>query len=432
MEDKMNTGFKLTESYARDLDQEDPLRGFRGKFQIGDENTIYLDGNSLGRLPLKTKQLISEITEKQWGNQLIESWNQHWYEKPGQLGDKIAPVIGATPGEVIVSDSTSVNLYKLASAALRFQKGKKKIVSDRFNFPTDLYILEGILKEFGPGYHIELAGSSDNISIDTNDLKAKITDHTALVVLSLVAFKSSYLYDAAEITAYAHHMGAMVLWDLSHAAGAVPVNLNQIKADLAVGCTYKYFNGGPGSPAFLYVRKDLQDKLESPVQGWFGDHQPFRFDMTYQPAAGIRRFLAGTPPVISLMAIEPGIDLLREAGMEKIHQKSMLQTSYFLFLARLRLEPLGFSSGSPAEQKHRGAHVSLKHPEAYRICQALIHPQQSSLKIIPDFREPDNIRFGLTPLYTSFFEIWQSITRLKEIMQNEEYKKFPVSRKPVT
>ena len=432
MEDKIYTGFELSESYARALDHKDPLRRFRGQFHINDENTIYLDGNSLGRLPLKTKQLISEVTNKQWGNQLIESWNQHWYEKPGQLGDKIAPVIGATQGEVIVSDSTSVNLYKLASAALRFQEGKNRIVSDRFNFPTDLYILEGLLKEFDPGYHIELAGSPDNISIDTNELKAKITGQTALVVLSMVAFKSSYLYDAAEITDYAHQMGAMVLWDLSHAAGSVPTNLNLIKADLAVGCTYKYLNGGPGSPAFLYVRKDLQDKLQSPIQGWFGDHQPFRFDMSYQPATGIRRFLAGTPPVISLMAIDPGIDLLREAGMEKIRQKSILQTSYFLFLAREKLGALGFYSGSPAEQKHRGAHVSLKHPESYRICQALINPNQSPLTIIPDFREPDNIRFGLAPLYTSFFEIWQTITRLKEIMKTREYEKFEVSRKPVT
>ncbi len=424
--------FDTSEDFAIKMDNTDPLKDFRNHFYFADKNTIYLDGNSLGRLPLKTKQLIADITENQWGNELIESWNNHWYEKPMELGNKIAQLIGASPGEVVVSDSTSVNLYKLAHAALKYNPGKTNVVSDVFNFPTDLYILQGLLKEFGPGYHLSLAESNDGISIDLEDLKEKIDKNTALVVLSLVAFKSSFFYDAAEITEWAHKQGALVLWDLSHAAGAVPIELNKTNADLAVGCTYKYLNGGPGAPAFLYVNKKWQEKLASPVQGWFGDNRPFEFDLKYQPAEGIRRFLAGTPPVISLMAVEPGLDILLEAGIKNLREKSLRQSEYFLFLTNKILADLGFKTGSPVAPEQRGSHISLKHPEGYRICQALIHPQKNAPKIIPDFREPDNIRFGITPLYTTFSELRKTIFRLKEIVTTKEFKKFSVARKVVT
>jgi len=424
--------FDTSEGFARKMDDQDPLKDFRNRFFISDEKVIYLDGNSLGRLPVKTQSLIREVTENQWGSQLIESWNKHWYEKPTELGNKIARLIGADEGEVVVSDSTSVNLYKLAHAALRYNSGKTKVVSDIFNFPTDLYILQGLIREFGTGYHVTLAQSSDDISIDREDLKAKIDENTALVLLSLVSFKSSFFYDAAEITDWAHKKGALVLWDLSHAAGAVPVELSKTDADLAVGCTYKYLNGGPGAPAFLYVNKKLHNKLASPVQGWFGDSRPFQFDLNYEPANGIRRFLTGTPPVTSLMAIEPGVDILLEAGIENLRNKSIRQSEYFLILADEILKKEGFGSGSPADYKRRGSHISLKHPEGYRICQALIHPKNSDLKIIPDFREPDNIRFGITPLYTSFSDIRKTVFRLKEIIATREYEGFSATRKVVT
>jgi kynureninase len=428
----MNFNFDNSPDFAHVSDANDELKHFRERFYIADPNTIYLDGNSLGRLPKRTKALTIDITEKQWGTTLIESWNKNWYEMPTRLGDKIAQIIGADAGEVIVSDSTSVNLYKLVYAALNFQKGKTTVVSDVFNFPTDLYIIQGILNEKGPDYKIVLAESKDSISADMHDLKEKITENTALVVLSLVAFKSSFLYQAEKVTEWAHQKGALVLWDLSHAAGAVPVELNKTGADLAVGCSYKYLNGGPGAPAFLFVKKELQDELFSPIQGWFGHNQPFQFSLDFSPAKGIRKFLTGTPPVLSLMAIEPGLDLLLEAGMEKLRAKSISQIEYFLFLAKEKLEKFGFVSGTPSDYKNRGSHVSLKHQEGYRICQALIHPNNNGIKIIPDFREPDNIRFGITALYTTFSEIWQTINRLKEIMESKEYQYFSEVRNSVT
>jgi kynureninase len=428
----MNQVFENTFEFAEEQDKSDILKDFRNRFYIADENTIYLDGNSLGRLSLKTKDLISEVVEKQWGTNLIESWNNSWYHKSEELGNKIAQIIGASNGEVLVCDSTSVNLYKLVKAALKFQKERNQIVSDVFNFPTDLYILQGIVKESGKDYELILAQAKDDISIDLEDLKKKISDKTALVVLSMVAFKSSFLYDAAEITKWAHEKGAMVLWDLSHAAGAVPVELNKIGADLAVGCTYKYLNGGPGSPAFLYVRKDLQEKLTSPIQGWFGDKNPFEFDLNYQPSAGIKKFLAGTPPVISQMAIEPGLDLTIEADIENIHNKSILLSNYFIQLALEKLAKFGFEIGSPLNSEQRGSHVSLKHPDSFRICKALISPAKGKIKVIPDFREPDNIRFGFTPLYTTFTEIWKTVERITEIMETKEFELYSKERETVT
>ena len=428
----MNSTFNLTIDFARQLDENDVLSDYRKRFYFADENTIYLDGNSLGRLPLITKDLLDMVVEKQWGTDLIESWNKNWYTKSGVLGNKIAQIIGASDGEVIVSDSTSVNLYKLAKAAINFQKGKTRIVSDVFNFPTDLYILQGIVQEFGNDYELILANSKDEISIDLDDLKSKINENTALVVLSMVAFKSAFLYNAYEITEWAHKKGALILWDLSHAAGAVAVELKKSNADLAVGCTYKYLNGGPGSPAFLYVRKDLQEKLNSPIQGWFGEENPFEFGLNYRPASGIRKFMTGTPPVLNLLAIEPGLDLLIESGMENLNKKRLKQSEYFIFLTMKILSKYGFEIGSPFNSEFRGSHISLKHPEAYRICQSLIHPKISTIKVIPDFREPDNIRFGLTPLYTTFNEVWQTVARLKNIMETTEYEFFSNERKLVT
>jgi kynureninase len=418
-------------AFAQKMDKNDALKDFRSFFYFKDEETIYLDGNSLGRLPLKTRELISKAVNEQWGSQLIESWNRNWYHKPAELGDKIAKLTGAAPGEVIVCDNTSANLYKLAYAALKLQTGKTRIVSDVFNFPTDLYILQGLINDFGNRHELVLARSTDNITINSDDLYEKTDDNTALVVLSLVAFKSSFLYNALEVNRMAHKKGALVLWDLSHAAGAVEVELNKSGADLAVGCTYKYLNGGPGSPAFLYVRTNLQEKLANPIQGWFGDNNPFSFGLKYQPSKGIKKFLTGTPPILSLLAIEPGIDMLLQAGIQKITEKSRRQTSYFISLSK-SLVPFGFTAGYPQEPEYRGSHVSLKHQEGYRITQALINPGKSTPRIIPDFREPDNIRFGITPLYTTYTELWQTIQRLREIVVTREYEYFSQVKNAVT
>lgn len=417
---------------ACNADKEDRLAPFRDRFYKPDPDLVYLDGNSLGRLLLKTSDQLAEMAHDQWGEKLIESWNQHWYDMPLRLGNKIAPLIGASEGEVIMADNTSTNLYKLAHGALRFQAGRTRVVSDTLNFPTDLYILQGILKDAGPQYELVLAGTKDDIHPDLEELDQLIDNNTALVVLSLVTFKSGYLYDLEKITRLAHTRGALILWDLSHAAGAVPVGLNEAGADLAVGCSYKYLNGGPGSPAFLYVREDLRPKIHSPVQGWFGEENPFRFGLQYTAACSVRKYLSGTPPILSLGATEPGIDILAEAGLENLRNKSVRQSEYLLKLLHEKLVPLGFSPGSPENSDRRGSHVAIRHPRAYQICQALIHPEPGNPRIIPDFRDPDIIRVGITPLYTTYTELYIAVSRIRDIMQNKVYLKFPEERKTVT
>jgi len=417
---------------ARLLDEQDELSGYRSKFISADEKLIYLDGNSLGRLPSGSKTILEHSVNFEWGERLIRSWNEDWYTKNIELGDKIARIAGASEGEVIITDTTSVNLYKLAYAALSFQKGRRRIVTDDLNFPSDLYILQGLVKEFGEEYELAVVSSRDGMTIDTGDLKAEIDENTALVSLSHVAFKSAFMYSMKEITALTHEKGAMILWDLSHSIGAVPGELNTSHADLAVGCTYKYLNGGPGSPAFLYVRKDLQDKLTSPIWGWFGEKNPFDFELKYRPGEGIKRFLAGTPPIISMKAIEPTLDMINEAGMTRIRRKSVSQSEFLLRLAEEFLWPLGFQAGSPIDPEMRGSHVSLRHPEAYRICKALIDPDIGKAVVIPDFREPDNIRLGITPLYTTYTEIYEAVREIRDIVENRLFLKYSGEREQVT
>ena len=414
------------------LDNQDGLAGYRSRFIYGDEKLIYLDGNSLGRLPVESKAILDRSVSYEWGERLIRSWNEDWFTKNIELGDKIARIAGASEGEVVITDTTSVNLYKLAHAALRFQKGRTRIVTDELNFPSDLYILQGLVKEFGEEYELVVVASRDGITIDAGDLKAVIDDNTALVSLSHVAFKSAFRYSMKEITALAHEKGAMILWDLSHSIGAVPGELNESDADLAVGCTYKYLNGGPGSPAFLYVRKDLQEKLSSPIWGWFGEKNPFDFELKYRPGEGIKRFLAGTPPILALKTIEPTVDMMIETGMHPIRKKSVYQSEYLLKLAEEFLWPLGFQSGSPVDHEKRGSHVSLRHPEAYRICKALIDPEVGENVVIPDFREPDNIRLGITPLYTIYTEIFTAVREIRNIVENELFSKYSPAREHVT
>lgn len=417
---------------ALSLDEQDELSAYRSKFISGKEKLIYLDGNSLGKLPAESKAILERSVNIEWGERLIRSWNEGWFTKNAELGDKIAQIAGASEGEVIITDTTSVNLYKLAHAALNFKMGRTRIVTDELNFPSDLYILQGLVKEFGEGYELIIVPSRDGMTIDTMDLKEAIVDNTALVSLSHVAFKSSFRYNMKEITSLVQDKGAMILWDLSHSIGAVPGELNESNADLAVGCTYKYLNGGPGSPAFLYVRKDLQDKLSSPIWGWFGEKNPFDFELNYRPGEGIKRFLTGTPPILSLKPIEPTLDMMNEISMERIRKKSVSQSDFLIRIAEKFLYPLGFQTGSPMDPEKRGSHLSLRHPEAYRICKALIDPDLGETVVIPDFRDPDNIRFGITPLYTAYTELFIAVREIRSIVEDKLFLKYSLKREQVT
>jgi kynureninase len=437
----------LTQDDALQRDAQDELAAFRERFYFeeappGSPCLIYLDGNSLGRLPLQTALAMEEVISNQWGRQLIRSWGQHWLAAPVRAGEAIAGLVGAAPGQVIVCDSTSINLYKLAMAALALRPGCSAIVSDQLNFPSDLYILQGCLETTFAG-RASQPGSSQSLPElrlappapgsggslpDLDALLAAIDEQVALVSLSQVAFKSGYLYDVAEITRQAHAAGALVLWDLSHSAGALPIELDAWDVDFAVGCTYKYLNGGPGAPAFLYVNRRLQDSAVSPIRGWFGQDQPFRFDLQYTPAPGIQRFQTGTPPVLSLLALEQGLAILPEAGLERIRRKSLAQTSYLIELFDARLRPLGFELGTPRDPAQRGSHVSLRHPEGYRINRALIE----ELAVLPDFREPDNLRLGIAPLYTSFLDIWEAVGRIAQVVEERRYLNYPETRLSVT
>lgn len=423
---------KYSADYAKLLDEQDELKSFRSKFDLQDKNLIYLDGNSLGVLPKSTKTHIERVVANEWGSGLIRSWNEGWYTRPRSIGEKLAKIIGAQPDEVILTDSTSVNLFKLAFAALKHQTNRNEIVSDNLNFPSDLYILQGLIDIFGNRHKLNLASSTDGLTVSMEELDMLINEKTALLTLSHVVFKSAFMYNMSDVNNLTHRKGSMVLWDLSHAVGAVPVNLNESNADMAIGCTYKYLNGGPGSPAFLYVRKDLQEKLQSPIWGWFGQNKPFDFNLDYQPANGIDRFLAGTPPVLSLSTIDPSLDIIIEARMDRIRTKSIRQTEYLLSLFNEFLLPLGFEVGSPTNPEQRGSHISIKHPEAYRICKALIDPNIGSKVVIPDFREPDNIRLGIAPLYNTYTDIFEALTQIQFIVKGNKYLEYNPQRESVT
>lgn len=422
------TQIDTSEEYARALDAADPLAPFRQRFVIDDPSLIYLDGNSLGRLPQATLALSDDIVRRQWGGRLIRSWNEGWMDLSGRIGSKIADVIGAKTNEVVMADSTSVNLFKLALAVLRSSGDRNEIVTDALNFPSDRYILESVARLGQSGSMVRVAPSDDGLTVAEDAIDRLITERTALVALTHTAFKSGFTYDLAAITALAHRKGARILWDVSHSVGALPVDVGNAQADLAVGCGYKYLNGGPGAPAFLFVREDSQKALDNPLSGWFSHRQQFAFAPDYEPAEDINRFLTGTPPVVSLALMEPGIDLHLEAGMGAIRAKSICQSEYFISLWENILVPQGFTLNSPRNPDLRGSHVSLGHPEAYRIDQSLIHDRG----IIPDFRTPDLLRFGITPLYTRYGELRSAIMALREIVRDRLYERFPVQPTGVT
>ena len=426
--------------FAKQLDIQDPLASYREQFVITDPDLIYLDGNSLGRMPKAAAERAKQIVDEEWGGDLIRGWNKGWWEEPSSVGNKIGQLIGAAPGQVMVSDTTSINLFKLVMTALKYQPHKKRIITDTLNFPSDLYILQGCVKLLSPspagrgdggegGHEIIRIGSLDNdITPDLATLDSAIDEDTALVTLSHVVFKSGFIYDMRRITELAHAQGALVLWDLSHSVGSIPIALDDCNVDLAIGCTYKYLNGGPGSPAFLYVRKSLQEKLSSPIWGWWGQNKPFDFGLDYEPAPGVQRFLAGTQPMISLLTMEASLDSILTAGMDAIRTKSILMTDYASYLTDTWLASLDFTLGSPRDSAIRGSHISIRHPDGYRINRALIE----EMNVIPDFRSPDNIRMGFAPLYTSFTEIWQGFDRIKRVIDEKRYEKYPRQKLLVT
>ena len=401
--------FLPTHDFARQLDQTDPLAEYRQKFVIADPGMIYLDGNSLGRLPKATAERTRKVVEQEWGANLIRGWNQNWWHAPARVGEKIAGLVGAAPGQVTVCDSVSINLFKLASAALSLRPERTRIITDTLNFPSDLYILQGLAGMLGGRHEIvRISSTNEGITPDLAALQAAIDKNTALVTFSHVLFKSGYLYDMAAITEMVHRKGALVLWDLSHSVGAVPIELDACHVDLAIGCTYKYLNGGPGSQAFLYVRRDLQEQVASPIWGWWGQDSPFAFGLDYIPAPGIARFLSGSQGILALLAMEASLDLTIEAGIKPIREKSVRLTEYLIFLYDFLLAPLEFNLGSPRDPHLRGSHVSIRHPEGYRLNRALIE----EMNLIPDFREPDNLRLGLAALYTSYQEVWEGVDRI--------------------
>ena len=419
-------------NFANELDAKDDLAFFRNEFVIADTNLIYLDGNSLGRLPRRTIDFMKNVIENEWGDRLIRIWNDGWVNSPTELGAKIAKLVGAHADEIIITEATSINLFKLAIAALKAKNGRRKIISDTLNFPSDLYILQGVINLLGNTHHLDLLPSTDGITIASKEIENAIDNDTALVSLTHVAFKSSFMYDMETVTEQAHRVGALMLWDLCHSAGAVPVDLNGTNVDLAIGCTYKYLNGGPGAPAFLYVRRDLQAQLMQPMWGWFASKKPFDFELDFTPADDISRFRIGTPPMLSMKAVEPALDIILDAGMTRLRKKSLNQTEYLIYLADEWLTPLGFTLGTPREAKIRGSHVSLRHLESYRICRALIESPPPAVQVIPDFRAPDNIRLGITPLYTTFTEIYQALQRIKVIVEEKIYAKYSSEQLSVT
>jgi kynureninase len=389
----------------RALDSADPLRRFRDRFVLPD-GVIYLDGNSLGALPKAAIARQRAMVEEEWGSELIRSWNTRgWIDAPRRVGAKIATLIGAKPNEVIVADSTSVNLFKLIVAATALAPGRPQLLSEAGNFHTDLHIAAGAA---------ELARLRLDI-VERDALDSAIGPETNLLLLTHVHFKAGLRFDMAAMTARAKAAGALTLWDLSHSAGAVPLDLNRDGAELAVGCGYKYLNGGPGAPAFLYVAQALQDRLMPPLRGWMGHAEPFAFIDDYRPAPGIDRFLVGTPPMLSLGALESGVESFEGAEMTALWAKSVALFDLFADLALAHCPELDCIS--PSDPERRGSHISFRHPHAFELCQALIADG-----VIGDFRAPDVVRFGLTPLYLGFEDIWIAVERMRAILDSGRWR----------
>jgi len=385
------------------LDARDALAPLRERFTLP-EGILYLDGNSLGALPKATAARVAQVIEAEWGKDLIKGWRQHgWMALPSRVGEKIARLVGAEPGQVVAVDTTSINLFKLLAAALRLKPGRKTILSEAGNFPTDLYIAQGLAELLGSGYRLRL--------VEKDEILDAIDGDVAVVSLTHVDFKTAEIHDMAGITAHAQAKGALMLWDLCHSAGAVPVALDRCRADLAVGCGYKYLNGGPGAPAFLYVARRLQEALEQPLTGWLGHADPFAFEPHYRPAAGIARTVCSTPSVLGLAALECGVDAMLAADFAALNAKSTALTELFIRLIEERCSTFGFTLASPREAVRRGSQVSLRHRDGYAIVQALI-----ARGVIGDFRAPDYMRFGFAPVYLRYVDVWDAVEHLRRVM----------------
>jgi kynureninase len=414
---------------CQQLDAQDRLRPLREQFSLP-EGVIYLDGNSLGVLPKTAAARVAEVVTREWGQDLIRSWNSAgWFSLPQRLGDKIATLIGAEPGEVVATDSTSINLFKVLSAALTLAAqdapDRKRIVSERSNFPTDLYIAEGLCKE--RGYELQL--------LEPEEIASSLTSEVAVLMLTHVNYRTGAMHDMAALTALAHQAGVLAVWDRAHSAGAVPVALNAAQADFAVGCGYKYLNGGPGAPAFVWVNPKHADRFWQPLAGWWGHAAPFEFTPDYRPAAGITRYLCGTQPILSMAALECGLDVFVAAeslgGMAALRTKSLALTDLFIQLVEQRCGSHGLGLATPVEHAQRGSQVCLTREHgkdgsssgAFAIVQALI-----ARGVIGDFRAGDGqqhkdiLRFGFTPLYIGFEEVWIAVEHLKQVLESGEWK----------
>lgn len=395
----------MTRDDARKLDASDPLAFARERFELP-EGVIYLDGNSLGALPAATVQRLSEVAERQWGDDLIASWNAHgWIDWPTRIAAKLAPIVGAKPNELLIADSTSVCLFKLLAAAAQARPGRRTILTQRRNFPTDLYVAQGLADLLG----------LDLKAVPAEEVMGAIDEDTAVVTLTHVDYRSAAFYDMGAINDAAHSAGALVVWDLSHSAGAIEVDLNGTGSDLAVGCGYKYLNGGPGAPALVYVAERLQGELHSPLQGWMGHAEPFAFDDDYRPACGILSFLTGTPSILALAALEAGLDTFEGIAMSDVAAKSRALSQLFVDEAEARCGD-EMRLASPRDPALRGSHVVFAHPEGYAVMQALI-----DRGVIGDFRAPDLMRFGFTPLYTRFEDAWLAAEILSDILSSRAW-----------
>jgi kynureninase len=398
-----------TDLDPRPLDTADPLARFRDRFVPTDPGVVYLDGNSLGRPPKAALERLATIGET-WATRMIRGWEDGWLELPLVVGDRLAKgVLGAEPGAVAIGDSTTVNLYRLASAALDARQGRRTVVVERSEFPTDRYIVEGLARE--RDLEIRWLDGDPVEGLTTAEIASTFDADTALLILSAVNYRSATIVDMAAVTDAARAKGALVLWDLSHAGGSIPVELTANGIDLAVGCTYKYLNGGPGAPAWLYVRRELQDELRPPIQGWFAQSNQFEMGPTFERRAGIGGWLVGTPGIIGLTAAQAGIELVADAGIDAIRAKGIALTEYAIQLTDAWLAPLGCSVGSPREWARRGAHVSIRHTEARRLTRSMI-----DRGVIPDFRAPDSIRVGLSPLTTSFADVHAGISAIRDLL----------------
>ena len=420
---------------CRALDDRDPLRPLRDLFSVPD-GVIYLDGNSLGALPKAAAARVRQVVDDEWGRGLIRSWNEAgWFSLPQRVGDKIARLVGAGSGEVVATDSTSVNLYKVLSAAFRLtaadRPSRRRVVSERSNFPTDLYIIQALCRDHA--FELQL--------VEPDEVNAALTGETAVLALTHVNYRTGAMHDLAGVTAAAHQAGALMIWDLAHSAGAVPVDLHAADADFAVGCGYKYLNGGPGAPAFVWVHSRHADRFWQPLAGWFGHAAPFEFSTDYRPAPGIARYLCGTPPVISLAALECGVDSVLAAeplgGIAALRKKSITLTDLFIALVEERCGGHGLSLVSPRDAAKRGSQVCLTRSDpqdparsgGYAIVQAL-----SARGVIGDFRagdggrHPDILRFGFTPLYLRFADVWHAVDHLRDVLETDEWRREEFNR----